>query len=63
MLNVYVYAIFCATLLVFIILSLMCACTWIINHIRKEFLAMILVTIFAASALIVSVLIINFFIR
>lgn len=63
MLNVYVYAILCATLLVFIILSLMRACTWILKHIRKEFLAVILVTIFAASALVVSMLIINFFIR
>lgn len=63
MLNVYVRAILCATLIVFTILSLIFGCTWIINHIRKEFLAMILVTIFAASALIVSMLIINFFIR
>lgn len=63
MLNVYVRAILCATLLIFIILLLMYACMWIINHIRKEFLAMILVTIFAASAFIVSMLIIKFFIR
>lgn len=63
MLNVYVRAILCAALIVFTILSLIFGCAWIINHIRKEFLAMILVTIFAVSALIVSMLIINFFIR
>lgn len=61
--NFYVRAILCATLLIFIILSLIFGCTWIVNHIHREFVAMILVSIFTASALIVSVLIIKLFIR
>ena len=63
MLNVYVRVILCATLIVFTILSLIFGCTWIIDHIHKKFLATILVTLFGSSALIVSFLIINFFIR
>ena len=61
MLNVYVRAMLCATLIVFTILSLMLGCTWTINHIHKKFLATILVTLFRSSALILSFLIINFF--
>lgn len=64
MLNVYVRAILCATLIVFTIQSLTFGCTWwIFNHIHKEFLATILVTLFGSSALIVSFLIIKIFIR
>ena len=63
MLNVYVRAILCATLIVFTIQSLIFGCTWIFNHIHKEFLATILVTLFGSSALIASFLIIKFFIR
>ena len=63
MLNVYIRAILCATLIVFTIQSLIFGCMWIFNHIHKEFLAMILVTIFGSSALIVLLLIISFFIR
>ena len=63
MLNVYVRAILCATLIVFTIQSLIFGCTWTINHIHKKFLATILVTLFRSSALIVLLLIIKFFIR
>ena len=63
MLNVYIRAILCATLIVFTIQSLIFGCAWIFNHIHKEFLAMILVTLFGSSALIVLLLIISFFIR
>lgn len=60
MLNVYVRAILCATLIVFTIQSLIFGCAWIFNHIHKEFLATILVTLFGSSALVVAVLIIGF---
>ena len=63
MLNVDIRVILCATLIVFTILSLIFGCTWIFNHIHKEFLATILVTLFGSSALIVLLLIISFFIR
>ena len=63
MLNVYIRAILCAALIVFTIQSLILGCTWIFNHIHKEFLAMILVTLFGSSPLIVLFLIIGFFIR
>ena len=63
MLNVYIRAILCATLIVFTIQSLIFGCALIFNHIHKEFLAMILVTLFGSSALIVLLLIISFFIR
>ena len=63
MLNDSIRAMLCATLIVFTIQSLIFGCTWIFNHIHKEFLAMILVTLFGSSALIVLFLIIGFFIR
>lgn len=63
MLNVIIRAMLCTTLIVFTIQSLIFGCTWIFNHIHKEFLATILVTLFGSSALIVSLLIIKIFIR
>lgn len=63
MLNVYIRLLLFAVVLVAIICTFALGVTWIVVNICSEFWVTILILLFSASTLVVSVLVINLFIR
>ena len=61
--NFYVRLMLLAIILIIIMCIFGLGCTWIVSNIYSGFWFSILIILFTASTLVVSVLIINFFIR
>lgn len=61
--NFYVRLILFVIILIIILCTFGLGCTWIVSNIYSEFWFSILIILFTASTIVVSVLVINLFIR